>query len=157
MKKVLLFTVFFLLCSGIVYADTVVLNSTETVPSAPSNIATRVVWNKVIVRPAEKTCLVEFKWRDSAGNDIGDWKYFQCRDYANQSGQLLNADCTAIGAPYECCYGNQVGVCQCFSDTFGFIVRTQDVGTKIGIGFRQLIWNQFKKVFLGAGNDGTFQ
>ena len=46
----------------------------------------------------------------------------------------------------------------CWDDIFMFEIRTQDVGTPIGRGFRALIWNQMKNdpTVIDVGNDGTF-
>lgn len=43
----------------------------------------------------------------------------------------------------------------CFSDVFNFSVRGQDVGTSIGRGLRQRIWNQMSNEILLPGNRGT--
>jgi len=34
-----------------------------------------------------------------------------------------------------------------FTDIMGFEIRTQDVGTKIGLGLKQLIWNKLKSMY----------
>jgi len=35
---------------------------------------------------------------------------------------------------------------QDFTDVFGFLIRAQDVGTPIGQGLKQLVWNKLKTV-----------
>ena len=46
----------------------------------------------------------------------------------------------------------------CWSDVFMFNIRTQDVGSPIGRGLRQLIFNQMKNDpdVINPGNDGSF-
>jgi hypothetical protein len=45
----------------------------------------------------------------------------------------------------------------CFTETFGFAIRAQDVGSAIGVGLRNLLWNKMKADVLTGGNDGTFE
>jgi len=44
-----------------------------------------------------------------------------------------------------------------FDNLFGFAIRAQDVGTKIGRGLQLLIWSRMKDDILTPGNDGTFE
>jgi len=37
---------------------------------------------------------------------------------------------------------------QDFTDVFGFIIRAQDVGTPIGPGLKQLVWNKLKTILV---------
>jgi hypothetical protein len=86
-------------------------------------------WRIILIDPDIKKAVVEYSWIDDSDNVI---KF-------NESGlqyfEITDTD---------------------FDDVFGFIVRQQDVGTKIGVGLRALIWNKFKSEVLTAGNDGTF-
>jgi len=70
-------------------------------------------------------------------------------------------NCTGANEPWDCCTGSETGTCPeildtCFTDVFSFSIRTQDVGTSIGLGLRTLIWNQMKNDILTGVNDGTF-
>jgi hypothetical protein len=152
MKKIL--TVILLLFAVNVYADTLTLQNTENLP-APANVATKIKWYNVDIS-ADKVITVKFKWRDSAGREIGDFRYFACTNWKQENGDpALNAQCTATGVPYACCTGNQIGICECWSETMGFDIRTQDVGTKMGAGLKELIRRQFVRSELSSGNDAT--
>ena len=144
-----------------VLADTVTLDSPQVL-STPS--ATKMDWYISRIDAQTKTLRVTYRWRDATDGTIHlgsrtDWQTWSCRDI-EVPGE--NADCTDALVPHDCCTGVGTGTCddmedECFSDVFGFIIRTQDVGTKMGVGLRTLIWNKMKADVLTGGNDGTFE
>ena len=160
MKKILL-TIIFLIMPIFVVADDITLNSNESVTPLEYNRITE--WKVTLIDPAAKRMVITYTRRldsdvvvDNTSRRDGI-KTWECRD--RQQGD--NAECVAVGDPWACCTGAGTGTCPeildtCFSDVFHFTVRAQDVGTSIGSGLKQLIWNQMKQDILTGGNDGTF-
>ena len=144
-----------------VMADKIVLDSAETL-STPQ--ATHMDWHVSKIDAKTKILQITYRWRDATDGTIhlgsrSDWQRWSCRDI-EVPGE--NVDCTDALVPYECCTGLGTGTCDdmedtCFSDVFGFTIRTQDVGTSIGLGLRTLIWNKMKADVLSPTNDGTFE
>lgn len=68
--------------------------------------------------------------------------------------------CVDVNDPWPCCTGPGTGDCDEsnpeFSNIFLFQIRSQDVGTPIGRGLRNLIWHRMKDDVLTEGNDGSF-
>ena len=143
------------------YADSVTLTTPETLATPQ---ATKLDWYIDLIDAREKMLVVKYRWRDATGTIIKraalgqTWESWACRDL-EVPGE--NVACTGAGTPTPCCTGVGTGTCDdmldtCFTDVFGFRVRQQDVGTAIGVGLRQLIWNKFKQTILSGGNDGAF-
>ena len=142
-------------------SDTINLDSTETLQVPTSQKISD--WQIVLIDASAKVMRIKYRWRD-ASNDVIDfdnsgWKYWTCQDVEVPG---TNAECIDTGDPYPCCTGAGTGTCDdmldtCFTDVFSFDIRAQDVGTPIGVGLRQLIWNQMKQDILTGGNDGTFE
>lgn len=157
MKRLIL--ALLLLIPTVAHADRVTLTNPETLAVPTSSM---LDWYVSRIDAKTKTLEVTYQWLDANQNVIRPtsgqtWRVWTCRDRAPQ----LVADCTAPGEPYACCTGPGAGTnCDpgstCFTDVFGFTIRTQDVGTKIGLGLRTLVWNKFKADLLSAGNSGTF-
>jgi len=161
MKKLAIALFLILVCPALVCADSITLNTNETL-SVPES-ARISDWEIIKINADQKIMTIRYRWR--AGDDtvvqLGNrqgWQFWTCQDRETPG---TNAECLAAGDPYECCTGVGTGTCDdlldsCFSDVFGFTIRSQDVGTKIGIGLRTLIWNQMKQDVLSGGNDGAF-
>lgn len=162
MKKLLiLFAIIFILPLG-VSADRVTLNSTEVL-STPN--ATHMDWYIDLIDAKTKTLRVRYRWLDSTGAPIflgnrTTWQTWSCRNVVDNP-ITINADCVGVGDPWSCCTGVGTGDCDetvtDFSDIFTFKIRTQDVGTSIGVGLRTLIWNKMRADILTGGNNGTFE
>jgi len=162
MKNIIFILIFAFVSPTFIYADNIVLDSTEIL-STPSS--TKITdWEIIQLNATERILRVKFRWRNSSDEVIrldnrgAGWNYWTCRDI-EVSG--TNAECIGTEDPYPCCTGAGTGTCDdledsCFTDVFGFVIRSQDVGTKIGAGLRTLIWNKFKEDILSTGNDGTF-
>ena len=158
MKK--LFLILLCLCLipfGVLFADTITLNTPETlsVPTAPT-----LKWKIILIDAEEKMLRIAYQWRDAfddavrVNNQRDAWYLWDCRTVIRD-----NAQCIAEKNPWSCCTGAGTGDCTsetCFDDVFKFQIRAQDEGTMIGVGLRTLIWNQFKQDILTPGNDGTF-
>ena len=91
-------------------------------------------------------------------SDNKGWNTWNC---VNTPVPGENSECVAEDDPYDCCSGEGTGTCDdmldtCFSDVFGFVIRSQDVGTPLGQGLRTLIYNAWRDDVI-PGNDGTFQ
>lgn len=109
-------------------ADTVVLNSPESL-TVPT--AAKLDWRLGSIDAQERVLTVYYRWRDSDGHVIDRGR-----------GDRWDR--------WECAG-------ECFTDVFSFQVRSQDVGTAIGAGLRQLIWNKFRRDVLTGSNNGTFE
>ena len=153
MKRWIFFVLAAFFCSP-AYANTLTLDSSETVVDAPANTSSKLTWKMTVVKGV---CSVDFQWFDASNRPIGRVERFECRDWKQEGGSdISNDDCTAEGEPYGCCTALDEGVCDCWSDVFLFQIRSQDVGTSIGVGLRQLLFQQWKKVYLTGTNNGTF-
>jgi len=165
MKKFLVLVCFVMLM-GTASADVITLDNPEqlAVPTAPT-----MVWDYVYIDNQNKLMRVYYHWQNADGTRIKlDGKYTQqhwtCRDM-DEIPAFDPLTCVDVDDPDDCCTGPGTGencypgepALTCFTETFGFAIRPQDVGTKIGIGLRQLIWFKMRDDVLSAGNDGTFQ
>lgn len=161
MKRALIALLMVAVMSSLVLADTLTLDSTETL-STPQAVS--MDWRVSNIDAAAKTLVVTYRWKDATGAPIflqnrnHAWQTWECRN-VEIAGE--NSECIASEDPYPCCTGAGTGTCDdmadtCFSDVFSFQIRSQDVGTSIGIGLRTLIWNQMKQDILTPGNDGEF-
>lgn len=120
-----------MLIAGVALADTLTLNSAETLTPESSQ---KLSWEIVRINAQEKVLTVKYQWLDASDTPVytrpGGVLYWDCRDDGSST---------------------------CFSDVFGFVIRSGDVGTKIGAGLRTLIWNKMKAdVLKVANNTGTF-
>lgn len=166
MKKLFLILVCVTFFPVISIGDSIVLDSPETLQTP---IATKLKWEIVSINAAKKNMRIKYRWVTSDNKDIYTGRrsvdhYWNCRDRWQDLNPVSNDECVAAGDPDPCCTGAGTGTCDdltqtdsCFSDVFGFQIRTQDVGTGIGVGLRTLIWNQMKQDILTPGNDGTFE
>lgn len=140
-------------------AERVILDSPQAI-AAPT--ASEMEWFVDDLDSENRIVRVRYRWLQDDGMYIPlgrkGWQYWICKDIKT-TGE--NAMCLAAGDPWECCTGVGEGDCDgydstCFTDIFGFQIRSQDVGTKIGVGLRTLIWNQFKQDILPT-NNGSFE
>lgn len=154
------------LFSGVAFADNITLNNPETLSTPTSNTISN--WKITELNATAKRLVVQYQWTDADKNVIklrnsSGWNSWTCQDIAAVPAFDV-ATCTGVDTPDPCCTGAGTGegcfegtpAVTCFSDIFGFQIRSQDVGTKIGVGLRTLIWNKFKSQVLSTGNAGTF-
>lgn len=165
MRKItgLILAVIVLLCfAKFGFCESITLDSPETL-ATPS--AARIGdWEIIKINADRKLLAVQYSWRDSSndiinmGNGHVGLNVWYCRDIETPG---ENANCVDVDDPYDCCTGVGTGTCDgmddtCFTDVFGFNMRAEDVGTAIGVGLRQLIWNKMKADILTGINDGDF-
>ena len=164
MKKFVLFiSILFLALPIIGKADSITLNSDETLQVPTSK---KMDWYVDHIDADAELMRIRYRWRGDAGEVIvlenrrDAWQVWECRNIEVPG---TNAECTDAGVPYECCTGVGTGTCDdmidtCFSDVFGYVVDSGNpmLPIAIGIGLRTLIWNQMKQDILTGGNDGTF-
>lgn len=144
--------------AGIGYAQVLTLNSTETL-AVPT--AAKLALDVVSINVQEKTVKVEYRFLTAGdiniltptGNITRTW---YCVDRDAQ----LAANCTGLHTPYWGCTGVGTGEnldpgSTCFTDTFSFVIRTQDVGTMLGKGLRALIWSKMRPDVLTGSNNAT--
>lgn len=140
-------------------ADTVTLNQAHDVEQPQ---ATKMSWRVILIDQDRQLMKVQYRWIAADESWVKDWNVWRCENTDDKHPKWAVGDCVAAGDPHSCCTGAGTGTCDdpdtCFSDVFSFSIRSQDVGTAIGVGLRNLMWNQFKQDdILAAGNDGTFQ
>ena len=161
MKKLIYVTIFSFLFSSLTWADSITLDSTETL-STPTT-AKISDWEITRINANKKVLVVRYRWRDASNNVINlgsagsGWETWTCRNVS----QGDNDSCQDVDDPWDCCTGSETGTCpeivdSCFTDVFSFSIRQQDVDTSIGLGLRTLIWNKMKQHVLKGVNDGTF-
>ena len=143
-------------------AETIILNSPHEI--TPST-ALGLEWKVETLNSESSQLVVKYRWRGAGsrilmdvGSDNKGWNTWNC---VNTPVPGENSECVAEGDPYDCCSGEGTGTCDdmldtCFSDIFGFEIRSQDVGTPLGQGLRTLIYNAWRDDVI-PGNDGTFQ
>lgn len=85
----------------------------------------KLKWDRISIFILAKTLKIKYRFKTAAGVDI--------------PGTSRDWECSGT----------------CFDDTFGFTIRAQDVGTTLGAGLKQLLWNKMKADVLSPGNDGT--
>jgi hypothetical protein len=148
MKRLILVLLFVFAFSGLAYGQTGTLS-----PVVPLSVPTaaKIQITNVEIYPVRKVMQVTYRWLDANDNPIykvGTRQYDQlwtCQDIPAQ----LPADCTGAGIPYKCCTGVGTGT-GCFAgetgftDVFGFVIRSQDVGTRLGVGLRNLLVAKMK-------------
>jgi hypothetical protein len=164
MKKITVVFMALILGSALSFADSITLTSPE--PLAVPLAAKISEWEITKINADEETMAVKYRWLDNTGKriniNLSGWHDWTCRNLRNDTNPVRVEDCTDIGVPDACCTGVAEGSCDdqvlvdtCFDDVFGFEIRSQDVGTGIGLGLRTLIWNQMKQDILDS-NDGSF-
>lgn len=143
-------------------ADRITLNQSQTLDPP---VATKLDFLGFQVNVAAQELTVHYRWLSPDDTPIRDADSFNatrtwvCRDIPAPFPDNLH--CTGPGTPDACCTGSMTGTCNvplddCFTSVFRFQVRAQDVGTPIGIGLRQLIWNQMRQEIRPGVIDGTF-
>ena len=162
MKKIVLAVMLAVFLCVPVYADRINLNQEESI-DAP--VSQRLDWYIDYIDAATNTIIVEYRWIDANETPIRDrdsfrsWHTWIGHDIPDNPATDVT-QCIGPGDPWPCCTGIGEGDCDetvtTFSDIFRFEIRSQDVGMKIGVGLRTLIWNKMKQDILTPGNDGTF-
>ena len=130
--------------AGLSYADKLTLNAPQT---EVSPIVTEVDWRNINLNIGNR-------------DNVMTLHYFKL----NAAGQRIPMTNGKVRRTWICRNIADDPVTQvdetstCWDDIFMFEIRTQDVGTPIGRGFRALIWNQMKNdpTVIDVGNDGTF-
>lgn len=158
MKKIIFGWLMVFVFAGITNAQVLTLNSTETL-AVPT--AAKLALDTVTIEVQNKTVKVDYRFLTATditiiqpnGQSVRSW-------YCTDRDPQLAANCTGVGTPYKCCTGVGTGTnCDpgstCFSDTFGFVIRTQDAGTSIGKGLRALIWSKMRPDVLTGANNAT--
>jgi hypothetical protein len=101
--------------------------------------ATQIQFTKVIIEMGIKQITVEYRFLDANNQDI----FVPGSGSASRYWRAIDAP-AADGQPEKTDY----------TDIFGFIIRSQDVGKKIGTGLWMLIWSKMKTSVLKVdGND----
>ncbi len=166
MRQLCLFLLLLFLTTNVSMADSIVLNAPEALETPE---AYSMDWEIIRIDAENKFMRVKYRWLDSNGKAIHSGRtgvdhYWTCMNQWSDTNPVNNDQCISAGVPDPCCTGEGQGTCDdtvqtdsCFSDVFGFQIRQQDVGTAIGNGLRQLVWNQMKQDILSPGNDGDFQ
>lgn len=134
----LLLTVFAF--SGAAQADMITLNATEQL-TPPT--AAKIHLQQIIIDASSKVLQVKYRWLDSNNQPI------QVRDHPVVQTWTCRNRADSPETPED-------ETDNCFSSIFGFSIRQQDVGVKLGIGLRNLLWNRMKQDLLTTGNDGVF-
>ena len=142
--KTLIITLCILGLASFSYADTLTLTNPQT---EVSPIATEVDWRNINLNIGNR-------------DNVMTLQYF----LLNAAGQRIPMNNGAVRRTWTCRNifddpeTQQDETSTCWDDIFMFEIRTQDVGTPIGRGFRALIWNQMKNdpTVIDVGNDGTF-
>jgi tetrahydromethanopterin S-methyltransferase subunit D len=165
MKKLFLALLMVLVFCGAGYGQVLTLNSAETL-AVPT--ATKLDLRNINIDVTNKLVTVTYRFIDAGGADIpmagsgGLNRTWTCRD-TDAIPAFNVATCTGAGVPDPCCTGVGTGTgCYagaaaqtCFTDTFSFVMRTQDVGTQIGKGLRALIWSKMRPAVLTGTNNAT--
>jgi len=166
MKKLIVLLVFIgLLIPVLAISDSITLTSPETLQVPTSQ---KLDWYIDRIDASAKLLRVAYRWRGSSGEVISlgtrnPWMTWDCRNRPAIPAFDVGT-CLDVADPHPCCTGLGTGsgcpagtpADTCFSDVFGFTIRTQDVGTGIGVGLRTLIWNKMRQSILTGANNGTF-
>ena len=147
-----------LMWAGALSAQVLTLNSPEAL-AVPT--ATQLDLRNINIDVTNKAVMVTYRFLDAAGQTILDVggnrdRVWSCRDISAH----LAATCTDVGVPYPGCTGAGTGEDlyagdTCFTDTFSFAIRTQDVGTMLGKGLRALIWSKMRPDVLTGTNNAV--
>jgi hypothetical protein len=148
-----------LLFSSTAYAQVLTLNSPESL-AVPT--ASKLDLKEIRIDIGSKSLMVMYQFMNDDGTLIPmqgssqTLRNWMCVDRAAQ----LESQCTGVGEPYRGCTGVGTGTnldpgSTCFTDTFSFAIRAQDVGVAIGKGLRALIWNKMRPNVLTGTNNAT--
>ena len=164
MKRLMLVIFVILTWVGVGNAQILTLDSPEAL-AVPT--ATKLDLKTININVDDKLVTVTYRFLDGSGNYILTTagrvdRTWQCRDSAAVPAFNV-ATCTGVGAPDPCCTGAGTGTgCfegtpadTCFTDTFSFNIRSQDVGVAIGKGLRALIWSKMRPAVLTGTNNAT--
>jgi hypothetical protein len=165
MKKLVLAICMMLVFYGIGYAQVLNLNSAETL-SVPT--ATKIELRNINIDVTRKTITVTYRFLNDNSKPIQTIesgavdRTWRCWD-ADAVPAFDPLTCTGAGVPNRCCTGAGTGTgcfegtaaITCFTDTFSFVIRTQDAGTPIGKGLRALIWSKMRPDVLTGANNAT--
>ena len=165
MKRLLLALCIVMMVAGSGYAQVLELNSTETL-SVPT--ASKLDLRTINIDVTRKTITVTYRFLNADSKPIQTIqsgavdRTWQCQDTPAVPAFDV-ATCTGVGVPNPCCTGVGTGTgCfggtaadTCFTDTFSFAIRSQDVGVAIGKGLRALIWSKMRPAVLTGANNAT--
>ena len=132
MKYFILTLLMLVLFSGVGNSQVLTLNSPETL-AVPT--ATKLELKKINIDIGSKTIAVIYRFLDSTGKPIPI------------------SDSSVTDRIWRCTDSDPESLC--FTDTFSFVIRTQDVGTPIGKGLRALIWSKMRADVLTGSNNAT--
>jgi len=140
MKKLLIIVLSALLFAAVSWADEITLNNPEAL--APPT-AVKIDFRQIKINLNPNWLELDFRFLDVNGEEIlgpngRTQRLWRCQNMIDNPTTPENEAST------------------CFTDLFMFVIRAQDVGTPIGRGLRNLIWNKMKSDVLSGGNDGTF-
>ncbi len=159
MKKLIVSLFIVAALCGASYAQVLTLNSPESL-AVPT--ATKLDLRNINIDVTNKLVTVTYRFLGAdngpiprVGNVTVD-RTWTCQDVPAQ----LAADCTGVGVPYNGCTGVGTGTGlyagdTCFTDTFSFSIRSQDVGVALGKGLRALIWAKMRPAVLTGANNAT--
>lgn len=158
MKRILLAMAIVLVAVS-AQAQVLTLNTPETlaVPTAP-----KLFLKEVNINVQDQTVKVvyQFMTEDNQPIPMPRTSIVDRAWYCSNRAAQLAENCTGLHEPYFGCTGVGIGEnldpgSTCFSDTFGFAVRSQDVGVQIGKGLRALIWSKMRPDILTGTNNAT--
>jgi hypothetical protein len=166
MKKLILALLMVLAFTSMGYSQVLTLNSSETlaVPTA-TKLDLRII--SIDITSQRLTVTYRFLTADNSPIQVVGGGGNYDRTWVCQNIDAVPAfnpaTCTGIGTPNKCCTGVGTGTgcfagtpaVTCFTDTFSFVMRTQDVGTMIGKGLRALIWSKMRSDVLTGSNNAT--
>jgi len=140
MIKTILVVFIVLFVSVSVLADTVDLTQMEDLQIPQAN---KLQVHKIEILLPHKLVVVHYIWQNDNNQIAITGKKMQrwlCRNTLDDP-ETTGVDETDL----------------CWDNIFLFSIRAQDVGTPIGKGLRDLLWNEMKQDILSGGNDGSFQ
>lgn len=138
---VLLVTIFVIMARG----QEVSLDSPLSVDTP---VAAKIRWatqEPIRINTDAQKLTIYYEYVDTAGTPIRDDRFKSVHMWTCSDIPTANTGCLGVGDPHAWCTGAGTGTFDdnCFSDVFGFAIRQQDVGKKIGYGLRRLILNKF--------------
>ena len=151
--------------AGPSYGQVLTLNAPEAL-AVPT--ATKLDIRHIDINITDKTVTVTYRFLDEGGGPIPAAnsnrvnRTWSCRDIPAVPA-FDPATCTDVDMPDPCCTGLGTGegcyegrpADTCFTDTFSFVIRTQDVGTMLGKGLRALIWSKMRPDVLTGTNNAV--
>lgn len=138
MKKLFLVCLILVSWLGLAFADSITLTSPEDLQEPQ---ATKIKLRKVEINMEPRYMVVHYSWATATSDLRLSQRLVQtwiCQDREDDPGTPEDETST------------------CFTDVFKFSIRTQDVGTMVGIALRDLVWFYMKQDILSGGNDGSF-